>query len=63
MKNLDYYRSKSGYDLYGYLLTTGDILKDTDMYDSSNGKWESCPCPGLVLQEGISVRWIRPYKE
>lgn len=63
MRNLDYYKSNKGDEVYGYLLATGDTVQDTDVYNSSNGKWEPCPCPGLTIQLGASVKWVRPYKE
>ncbi len=31
------------------LLGPGDILEATDLYDSSSGKFQPCPCPGLQL--------------
>lgn len=44
----------------GILLVPGAILRDTDMYDSSDGKWRSCPCPGSTLQAGCETVWVRP---
>ena len=58
-----HHRNEKVYDVvYGYLLQSGDELEATDVYDSTNGKWESCPCPGLVIGKGISTRWVRSYK-
>ncbi len=46
----------------GYELETGDILQQNDVYNSSSGKWEKCPCPGLMIQieRDSSVIWVRP---
>jgi hypothetical protein len=47
--------------LFGIKLGPGDTLKPDDVYDSSNGLWERCTCPGLTLQgEGSATIWIRP---
>ena len=46
--------------VYGVKLETGDTLEPTDVYSSSNGFWEPCPCPGNPLGDGSSVTWIRP---
>lgn len=53
--------SKNSRDsIYGHILEPGDTLAPTDRYDSTNGTWELCPCPGLVLQEGNAAVWVRP---
>jgi hypothetical protein len=58
-----HHRNENQYSVvYGYLLEEGDTLEATDVYDSSNGKWENCPCPGLIIGKGLSTKWIRPYK-
>lgn len=44
----------------GRRLETGDVLEPTDVYESTNGSWEVCPCPGLAIQAGADVVWIRP---
>lgn len=47
----------------GYLLEPGDVLEATDLYTSSNGYWEPCPCPGLTIQgfpNGGGPLWVRP---
>lgn len=50
--------------VYGVRLAAGAVLNaDTDVYDSSNGRWEQCPCPGLTLGEGIETVWIRLMPE
>jgi hypothetical protein len=36
--------------VHGYLLESGDTLEAGDVYSSSNGRWDFCSCPGLVLQ-------------
>jgi hypothetical protein len=46
--------------VYGYLLESGDELEATDVYSSSNGQWEPCPCPGTKLAAGLAVMWVRP---
>lgn len=45
---------------FGYELEPGDVLEATDLYDSTSGFWEPCPCPGLTIQEGCATVWIRP---
>ena len=47
----------------GYRLEPGDTLQKDDMYNSTARKWEECPCPGLILQEGPSAYWVRPAKQ
>lgn len=47
---------------YGYLLESGDVLREDDLYESSSGRWERCPCPGMrLLREDpeASPRWVR----
>ena len=52
---------KSGISVYGIKLSQGTRLEATDLYDSSDGKWRACPCPGVTLEtEGPHVVWIRP---
>jgi hypothetical protein len=46
--------------VYGYELEVGDVLEDTDLYDSSMGCWEPAPVPGLPIGEGNDAIWIRP---
>ena len=45
----------------GELLKEGDTLEAQDLYESSAGRWEPCPCPGLILGK-VSTRWVRPAK-
>lgn len=52
---------------FGHQLEDGEVLEATDVYESTNGGWELCPCPGLALQTnalGISDLkipiWVRP---
>lgn len=45
--------------IFGMKLESGDILEKDDVYDSSNGLWERCTCPGLPLSEGCATVWIR----
>jgi hypothetical protein len=28
----------------------GEVLRETDLYLSSSGNWQPCPCPGIVNQ-------------
>lgn len=49
-----------GRSVYGHELETGDVLVGTDVYNSSNGSWEQCTCPGLMLGKGTTTKWIRP---
>ena len=48
----------------GVRILPEDKLQSSDVYDSTSGKWEKCPCPGLVLQkgsgEGNPIIWVRP---
>ena len=46
--------------IFGLKLEAGDVLEQDDVYDSSNGLWERCTCPGLKLGEGTATVWIRP---
>jgi len=46
--------------VYGHRLEAGDELKEGDLYDSTGGDWQPCPCPGLTLQAGSVAVWIRP---
>jgi len=46
--------------VHGHLLEPGDVLEPTDVYDSTVGDWQSCPCPGLTLQAGSDAIWVRP---
>ncbi len=46
--------------VYGHLLEAGDTLEASDVYSSSDGSWQKCPCPGTKLHAGLSVVWVRP---
>jgi len=37
-------------------------LQETDLYYSTIGRLESCPCPGLVAKTDCNTLWIRPPK-
>lgn len=50
----------AGRFIYGRVLQPGEVILATDVYSSSNGKWEPAPCPGCKLGEGVSVVWVRP---
>ena len=44
------------------ILGIGTILKSTDYYKSTSGKWSKCPCAGLkVLNNGVT--WVRPIEK
>lgn len=45
---------------YGHQLEAGDELEATDVYSSTSGYWELCPCPGTKLVGGLAVVWVRP---
>lgn len=45
----------------GFLLEPGDVLQAGDVYSSSSGYFEPCPCPGIALQgTAPGVLWVRP---
>lgn len=46
--------------LFGHRLEAGDLLEATDLYDSTGGYWQPCPCPGVELQPGAKAVWVRP---
>jgi hypothetical protein len=46
----------------GRRLEAGDVLEEGDLYASSAGRWERCPCPGLTLREGTDAVWVRPVE-
>ena len=46
--------------VWGIRLSPGDVLEETDMYDSTTGKWAKCPCPGLVVPKDTKTIWVRP---
>ena len=45
--------------IYGHRLESGDVLLESDVYDSSSGYWHRCPCPGLPIMGGVATVWIR----
>jgi hypothetical protein len=51
---------RSGTEITGYRLQPGDTIRSTDVYDSTNGRWDAAPCPGLTLGEGTATVWVRP---
>lgn len=55
-----YLHPETGVPIDGMRLAPGAALRETDQYSSSDGRWHSSPCPGLVLQRGCSVMWVRP---
>lgn len=55
-----YEHPMSGLGVFGERLKPGDTIAPDDVYDSTNGKWEKAPYPGLVLQKGTTTIWVRP---
>jgi hypothetical protein len=51
---------RSGNQVYGTKLVTGEILEISDLYESSDGSWRECPCPGTKVPPGEHVVWVRP---
>ncbi len=47
----------------GMILRPGATLQENDWYASTDGKWQLCPIPGLILQAGCNVMWVRPCVE
>lgn len=43
----------------GIKIEPGTVLEENDVYASTTGKWENCPCPGVMLQNS-DVFWVRP---
>lgn len=54
-----YQHPKSGVSVLGMLLVNGATLCAEDVYDSTSGKWEPCPIPGIVLGNTQTL-WVRP---
>lgn len=48
--------------IYGVKVGLGDTLQENDFYASNTGKWEKCPCSGLVLLTK-DVLWVRPVSK
>lgn len=47
--------------IFGTVILPCTVLLPTDVYSSSSGDWEPCPCPGIVLECLVpGVHWIRP---
>ena len=40
------------------VLEAGEVLEETDLYYSTSGVVETCPCPGTTLVTGAA--WYRP---
>ncbi|KKS38969.1 MAG: hypothetical protein UV01_C0001G0045 [Parcubacteria group bacterium GW2011_GWA2_42_14] len=56
-----HFHPETGLEVFGTLIEKGTRLEKDDVYDSTSGKWEKCPCPGAVLQTSEpNVIWIRP---
>lgn len=50
---------RSGERIPGRRLQPGEKVYAQDHYDSSSGKWENVPCPGLVIEEGATAYFVR----
>jgi len=50
----------SGVVIKGTSINPFERIEETDVYASSNGKWELCPVSHCTLPEGNSVLWVRP---
>lgn len=46
--------------VFGRQLDPGEVLEETDVYDSTSGNWDPCPVPGLPIGEGNTATWVRP---
>jgi hypothetical protein len=54
---------KSGARIEGSRLGHGTELTEHDVYDSTDGTWQPCPCPGLaIMRSGCRTMWVRPFK-
>lgn len=58
----------SGTPIDGEFVPIFDLLRPTDVYPSTSGRWEVCPCPGVLLPDydmaiGVPnpVLWVRPF--
>lgn len=45
--------------VFGRRLNAGEVIQPEDVYDSTSGRWEKAPCPGVVLQVGCTTYWVR----
>ncbi len=52
---------KSNREIVGVRLIPGEKLEPSDVYDSTGGLWELCPCPGLEIEPGAETIWVRPF--
>jgi len=59
MVEIHYHPKNKGEVVIGRRLVSGERIKAGDVYDSSCGKWEKAPCPGLVIQAGSTTYWVR----
>lgn len=56
-----YFHPRTFRHIFGTLVLPCAVLRATDVYSSSSGEWEPCPCPGIVLECLVpGVYWIRP---
>lgn len=64
MEKPDYHQNlHSGNIIFGSRLQPGDKLEKNDVYASTDGKWQKCPCPGVTLVEGVTTVFVRPQTQ
>jgi len=49
---------ESGQVVRGVRVRVGKFLRKDDVFESSTGNWEKCPCPGTRLVS-THVTWVR----
>ncbi len=54
-----YEHPEGGGIICGMQLVPGAILRPGDVYASTTGAWEECPCSGAMLGSVTSI-WVRP---
>jgi hypothetical protein len=55
----------SGDEIFGARLQVGDMLEGTDVYASTDGKWQECPFSGGITlrREAVTMIFVRPQPE
>ncbi len=46
----------------GFKLEHGDTTQENDVYESTSGRWEKIPNPGITLGQSHGATIIRPSK-
>ncbi len=59
----DYLHPLSAVPIRGMRLAPGALLSGSDYYDSTDGKWRLCPCPGATIRDGCATVFARPCIE